>query len=248
MSSKEAQGTLPENFWVYAGRNDQKYLLAVILKKKGLEISLEPELDGHGYQSGYDKISVSPEVAGIIYEVRRLPEYMALEYINLEGGGGGQIENCRWDDLTKKKAKITHWINKRLQFEDMIQGLTGEFYELDQPKYANEIDRCDSYIKILLGEDMPTSAQSFISSKTHSENILTKEKCRSLLEEVVNEVIEKSTLTPREHQVVGLRFGIVDGKNKTFSQIGAAMGFSESTAIRIERLALNKLKLNNPGT
>lgn len=61
-----------------------------------------------------------------------------------------------------------------------------------------------------------------------------------LLTEQVDAVM--SDLSRRERTVLRMRFGLEDGKSKTLKQAGEAIGRSKTTAWRVEREALQKLR------
>lgn len=62
-----------------------------------------------------------------------------------------------------------------------------------------------------------------------------------LLREQVESILD--TLSGRERQVLRERFGLVDGRFKTQTRVGELIGRSRWTVSRIERNALNKLRV-----
>jgi RNA polymerase primary sigma factor len=50
------------------------------------------------------------------------------------------------------------------------------------------------------------------------------------------------TLTPREHRILDLRFGLTNGEEKTLEDIGSMFGLSRDRIRQIEQKALRKLK------
>lgn len=62
----------------------------------------------------------------------------------------------------------------------------------------------------------------------------------NLLRDQVEAVM--SGLSRREKTVLKMRFGLGDGKSQTLRQVGAAIGRSQSTAWRVQRDALQKLR------
>jgi len=62
----------------------------------------------------------------------------------------------------------------------------------------------------------------------------------TLLREQLEEVL--STLTPREEQVLRLRFGLVDGKSHTLEEVGKAFDVTRERIRQIESKALRKLR------
>ena len=55
------------------------------------------------------------------------------------------------------------------------------------------------------------------------------------------------TLTPREREVVHLRFGLADGWGRTLQEIGQQLGVSRERVRQIERKALQQLRERFPG-
>ncbi len=51
-----------------------------------------------------------------------------------------------------------------------------------------------------------------------------------------------SALSPRESQVLSLRFGLEDGRGKTLDQVGEELGYTRERIRQIEKQALNKLR------
>ncbi|KAM7273224.1 hypothetical protein ACFE04_027888 [Oxalis oulophora] len=69
-----------------------------------------------------------------------------------------------------------------------------------------------------------------------AEDLLTKQFMRQDLEKVLD------TLSPREKQVVQMRFGLLDGRMKTLQEIGESMGVSRERIRQIETSAFRKLQ------
>jgi len=51
-----------------------------------------------------------------------------------------------------------------------------------------------------------------------------------------------ATLPPRERQAVELRFGLVDGRERTLAEIGATFGLTRERARQLTLAGLNKLR------
>src|SRR5581483_2238142 len=62
----------------------------------------------------------------------------------------------------------------------------------------------------------------------------------SLLRDQVADVL--ATLTPRERQVIRLRFGLSDGRERTLGEIGQELGLSRERVRQIESDAFGKLR------
>lgn len=54
--------------------------------------------------------------------------------------------------------------------------------------------------------------------------------------------IMKQTLTRREHDVISLRFGIKDGQDRSFAEVGRVMGLTRQRVCQVEKQALKKLE------
>ena len=63
----------------------------------------------------------------------------------------------------------------------------------------------------------------------------------SLLKDYLDEAF-KTTLTPRERQVIRMRFGLEDGQDRTLSEIAEELGVSRERIRQIEAEALSKLR------
>ena len=61
-----------------------------------------------------------------------------------------------------------------------------------------------------------------------------------LLKEQLEEVLE--TLTPRERDVLRLRFGIIDGRGRTLEEVGKKFNVTRERIRQIEAKALRKLR------
>ena len=66
----------------------------------------------------------------------------------------------------------------------------------------------------------------------------------SLLKELMTEVL--ATLTPREEEVIRLRFGMVDGRSRTLEEVGKQFNVTRERIRQIEGKALRKLKSMPP--
>ncbi len=61
-----------------------------------------------------------------------------------------------------------------------------------------------------------------------------------MLHKALFEVLK--TLTPREEQVLKLRFGLIDGKEKTQKETAELIGISQSYISRLEKKIIRKLR------
>ena len=63
---------------------------------------------------------------------------------------------------------------------------------------------------------------------------------RQLLKEQIEDVL--STLSPREHRIIQLRFGLEDGRNRTLEEVGKEFGVTRERIRQIEAKAIRKLR------
>lgn len=97
---------------------------------------------------------------------------------------------------------------------------TGEDYEYYEDGVAIEVDH----------EDDVTDFENDIQQNAHLRFMKKK----------INEVLE--TLTPREAEVLRLRFGLKDGKPKTLEEVGKEFNVTRERLRQIEAKALRKLR------
>jgi len=74
--------------------------------------------------------------------------------------------------------------------------------------------------------------QTALSPDANIEHILDKERVNNLLE----------IMTPREREVLDMRFGLADGKTQTLAEVALKLGVSRERIRQIEEVALKKLR------
>ena len=89
-----------------------------------------------------------------------------------------------------------------------------------------------------IGEEEDSHLGDFIQDDEASQP--SEEASYTLLREQLEEVL--STLTPREEQVLRMRFGLVDGKPHTLEEVGKEFGVTRERIRQIESKALRKLR------
>jgi len=92
-----------------------------------------------------------------------------------------------------------------------------------------------------IGEDKDNNLSDFISDnevQEPSEALVLK----TLKEQLINAL---ETLTQREEEVLRLKFGLDDGRNKTLKEIGEKFSLSQERIRQIEKKALRKLRYQN---
>ena len=89
-----------------------------------------------------------------------------------------------------------------------------------------------------IGEEEDSHLGDFIQDDEASQP--SEEATYTLLREQLEEVL--STLTPREEQVLRMRFGLVDGKPHTLEEVGKQFDVTRERIRQIESKALRKLR------
>ena len=89
-----------------------------------------------------------------------------------------------------------------------------------------------------IGEEEDSHLGDFIQDDEASQP--SEEATYTLLREQLEEVL--STLTPREEQVLRMRFGLVDGKPHTLEEVGKEFDVTRERIRQIESKALRKLR------
>ncbi len=94
-----------------------------------------------------------------------------------------------------------------------------------------------------VGDERDTELSYFVEDK----NTLDPEEMTDihLLSETVKELL--SRLTAREERILRLRYGLQDGRTRTLKQVGDKLGLSRERVRQIEREALTKMRLTDPG-
>lgn len=101
---------------------------------------------------------------------------------------------------------------------------------------ANYLSYCS--LDTPIGEDGDSELGEFVVDET-SENIEQIVMTNSLREEIERIL---NTITPKERQVIELRFGLKDGRSRTLEEIGTIFGVTRERIRQIEAKALRKLK------
>ncbi|MDY6901548.1 MAG: sigma-70 family RNA polymerase sigma factor, partial [Cyanobacteriota bacterium] len=63
---------------------------------------------------------------------------------------------------------------------------------------------------------------------------------QEFMSQEINQLLLK--LTPQQREVLTLRFGLVDGNERTLLQVGQRMGISRERVRQVEKQAFSKLK------
>ncbi|AIE74832.1 MULTISPECIES: RNA polymerase sigma factor SigC [unclassified Synechocystis] len=92
-------------------------------------------------------------------------------------------------------------------------------------------------LELKVGQDKDTELMDLLETDTQSpEDELMREALQSDMQEIL------SDLTPREQEVIALRFGFQDGVAHSLSEIGRILNLSRERVRQIEAKALQKLR------
>ena len=93
-------------------------------------------------------------------------------------------------------------------------------------------------LELPMGEEADSHLGDFIEDHNAIQPLVST--TRQLLKDEINEVL--LTLTPREHRVLQLRFGLEDGRSRTLEEVGFEFSVTRERIRQIEAKALRKLR------
>jgi len=142
-------------------------------------------------------------------------------------------------DTINKLSRVTKQLLQKLGREPFAEEIS-QMMEMPEEKVRKIIKIAQTPISLEtpIGEQRDTHLGDFIPDdevQSPSQAVALT----MLKEELIN-VLE--TLTPREDEVLRLRFGIDDGRNRTLEEIGKRFCVSRERIRQIEATALRKLR------
>ena len=140
-------------------------------------------------------------------------------------------------------------INKLLRVQrQLVQELSREpSHEEVAEKMGIPVEKVQQILKIAqepislespVGEEEDSSLGDFISDPTALDPY--EYTAQEMLKKELNEVLEG--LTDREEKVLRMRFGLLDGRQRTLEEVGKEFGVTRERIRQIEAKALRKLK------
>jgi len=108
----------------------------------------------------------------------------------------------------------------------------------NEVQFALRASRHPMSLETPVGEEEESELGDFIADELMTTPIEAVE--RKLLAEQVRQVLD--TLTPREAQILILRFGLQDGQPHTLKEVGKMMGLTRERIRQIEKQALKRLR------
>ncbi len=92
-----------------------------------------------------------------------------------------------------------------------------------------------------IGQDKEGNEICLLDIIEGTEDNVTEDLDRQDLIRCLQEAVDK-ILSPRERQIICMRYGLEGQKEQTQLEVGAKLGISRSYVSRIEKKVLNKLK------
>lgn len=140
-------------------------------------------------------------------------------------------------------------INKLLRVQrQLVQELSREpSHEEVAEKMGIQVEKVQQILKIAqepislespVGEEEDSSLGDFISDPTALDPY--EYTAQEMLKKELNDVLEG--LTDREEKVLRMRFGLLDGRQRTLEEVGKEFGVTRERIRQIEAKALRKLK------
>jgi len=145
-------------------------------------------------------------------------------------------------EAMNRVKRIQRQMHQNLKREPTVEELAAE---VDEPvEKIRDILRISQDLLSLdspVGEEDDSNLGDFIEDKNAAAPV--EEATRMLLASDLAEVIHE--LSPREQEVVRLRFGLVDGRPRTLEEVGREFGVTRERIRQIEAKTLAKLRHPN---
>ena len=116
--------------------------------------------------------------------------------------------------------------------------MPGDRLSTEKVREAIKIAQLPISLELPMGEDAESHLGDFIEDHNAIQPLVST--TRQLLKDEINEVL--LTLTPREHRVLQLRFGLEDGRSRTLEEVGFEFSVTRERIRQIEAKALRKLR------
>ena len=142
-------------------------------------------------------------------------------------------------ETINRVLRTSHSMVQKLGREPTTKEIADELH-IEQSKVEEVLKIAQEPVSLEtpIGEEEDSHLGDFIQDDEASQP--SEEATYTLLREQLEEVL--STLTPREEQVLRMRFGLVDGKPHTLEEVGKEFDVTRERIRQIESKALRKLR------
>ena len=142
-------------------------------------------------------------------------------------------------ETINRVLRTSHAMVQKLGREPTTKEIADELH-IEQSKVEEVLKLAQEPVSLEtpIGEEEDSHLGDFIQDDEASQP--SEEASYTLLREQLEEVL--STLTPREEQVLRMRFGLVDGKPHTLEEVGKEFDVTRERIRQIESKALRKLR------
>ena len=142
-------------------------------------------------------------------------------------------------ETINRVLRTSHAMVQKLGREPTTKEIADELH-IEQSKVEEVLKIAQEPVSLEtpIGEEEDSHLGDFIQDDEASQP--SEEATYTLLREQLEEVL--ATLTPREQQVLRMRFGLVDGKPHTLEEVGKEFDVTRERIRQIESKALRKLR------
>ncbi len=142
------------------------------------------------------------------------------------------------NQLRKTTRKLSQELGRRPGLDDLAKAMNCSLTKVKEILAAN---RTPISLDTPLGEDEDNSLADLVQDETST--LPEVSTTSSLLASDIRGVL--STLTPREREIIVLRYGLKDGRQRTLEQVGKLVGITRERTRQIELKALRALRTTN---
>lgn len=142
------------------------------------------------------------------------------------------------NQLRKTTRKLSQELGRRPGLEDLAKAMNCSLTKIKEILAAN---RTPISLDSPLGEDEDNSLADLVQDE--NSTLPEVSTTTALLASDIRGVL--STLTPREREIIILRYGLKDGHQRTLEQVGKLVGITRERTRQIELKALRALRTSN---
>jgi len=134
--------------------------------------------------------------------------------------------------------------------KQMIQRLKGETSLLPHDVNMRWMQAASKVVQVLRAAEEPISLESPVGSEDNSMlgDFIEDEEAQEPMDAAARDMLREqvkyalAVLSPREREVLEMRFGLLDGKDHTLEEVGQAFNVTRERIRQIEAKALRKLR------